>query len=99
MLWWPAAHKTYPPNITTSWHRPHKTWSPCAEALFFSGPGKDLEFTIVRPGGLNLEPPNGIVNVIDGEAGSISRADVAGFLYDALTDVEFPYIGKVGQGL
>jgi putative NADH-flavin reductase len=38
-----------------------------SEALFFSGPGKDLEFTIVRPGGLTLEPPNGVINVIEGE--------------------------------
>lgn len=30
------------------------------EELFFSGPGKDLEFTIVRPGGLKNDPPNGV---------------------------------------
>jgi hypothetical protein len=32
-----------------------------------TGPGKDLEFTIVRPGGLTLEPPNGVINVLTGE--------------------------------
>ena len=36
------------------------------EKLFLDGPGSDLEFTIVRPGGLSNEPPNGIVNVIKG---------------------------------
>jgi len=66
------------------------------EALFLSagGIGSDLEFCIVRPGGLTLEPPNGIINVIDGEAGSISRGDVAQFCLDALTEANFPYIGK-----
>merc|ERR1712196_479657 len=49
------------------------------EALFLDGPGKDLEFCIVRPGGLNVEPPTGVINVIEGEAGSIPRADVAAF--------------------
>ena len=39
------------------------------EALFLDGPGKDLEFCIVRPGGLNVEPPTGVINVIDGQAG------------------------------
>ena len=28
----------------------------------------DLEFCIIRPGGLKSEEPSGIVNVIDGEA-------------------------------
>ena len=36
-----------------------------------------LEYCIVRPGGLTVEKPTGIINVIDGEAGSIARADVA----------------------
>lgn len=61
------------------------------EALFLnpSGPGGSaaaagLEWTIVRPGGLLTEPPNGIINVIDGQAGSISRADVAAFCLDAV---------------
>jgi len=63
------------------------------ESLFLSGgPGADLEFTIVRPGGLSNEPPNGIVNVIKGEAGSISRADVAAFCLDALMKEDFGYL-------
>ena len=51
------------------------------EQLFLgpAGPGKDLEFCVVRPGGLGLGPPTGVVNVIEGEAGSIARADVADF--------------------
>eukprot|EP00977_Amphora_coffeiformis_P000176 scaffold48_cov161-Amphora_coffeaeformis.AAC.24 len=38
--------------------------------------------------------PTGIVNVIDGEAGSITRADVAKFCLDAIYMDDFPYIGK-----
>jgi len=53
-----------------------------------------LEFCIVRPGGLNVEPPSGIVNVIEGQAGSISRADVARFCLDAICMDDFPYIGQ-----
>lgn len=53
-----------------------------------------LEYCIVRPGGLTVEPPTGIINVIEGEAGSIARADVAQFCLDALTVEDFPYIGK-----
>eukprot|EP00979_Chaetoceros_neogracilis_P019010 scaffold11600_cov256-Chaetoceros_neogracile.AAC.12 len=53
-----------------------------------------LEFCIIRPGGLTVEAPTGIVNVIDGQAGSISRADVAEFCLDAITMEDFPYIGK-----
>ena len=34
------------------------------EELFLAGPGAELEFTLVRPGGLKSDPPNGIVNVI-----------------------------------
>jgi hypothetical protein len=33
----------------------------------------------VRPGGLGMGAPTGVINVIDGEAGSIARADVADF--------------------
>jgi len=64
------------------------------EALFFNGPGKDLEFCIVRPGGLNVEAPTGVINVIEGQAGSIPRADVADFCLGAAMDADFPYIGK-----
>ena len=67
------------------------------EALFLGGaaaPGAELEFTIVRPGGLNVEPPTGVINVIDGEAGSIPRADVADFCLGAVMDTDFPYLQK-----
>ena len=53
-----------------------------------------LDYCIVRPGGLTVDPPTGIINVIDGEAGSITRADVAEFCLDAVTMEDFPYIGK-----
>ena len=43
-----------------------------------------LEYCIVRPGGLTVDPPTGIINVIEGEAGSITRADVASFCLDPL---------------
>mmetsp|Transcript_16134 Transcript_16134/g.21093 ORF Transcript_16134/g.21093 Transcript_16134/m.21093 type:complete len:275 (+) Transcript_16134:106-930(+) len=56
--------------------------------------GDGLEWCIVRPGGLTVEPPTGIINVIQGEAGSIARADVAQFCLDALTTPDFPYIGQ-----
>ena len=36
------------------------------EAIFLSGEGKDLEYTIVRPGGLGIGAPTGIINVIEG---------------------------------
>ncbi|CAM9379690.1 unnamed protein product [Ascophyllum nodosum] len=62
------------------------------EALFFEGPGKDLDFTVVRPGGLTVDPPTGQINVIKGEAGSIARADVADFLIGAVMDENFPYL-------
>jgi nucleoside-diphosphate-sugar epimerase len=66
------------------------------EQLFLgpAGPGRDLEFCIVRPGGLGTGPPTGVINVIDGEAGSIARADVADFCLGALFESAFPYIGK-----
>lgn len=53
-----------------------------------------LEYCIVRPGGLTVEPPTGVINVIDGEAGSITRADVATFCLGAVTQEDFEYIGK-----
>ena len=53
-----------------------------------------LEYCIVRPGGLTVEAPTGVINVIDGEAGSITRADVASFCLDAVKVDDFPYIGK-----
>ena len=52
-----------------------------------------LEYCIVRPGGLTVDPPTGVINIIDGEAGSIARADVAQFCLDAVRVDDFPYIG------
>ncbi len=60
------------------------------EAIFNSG----LDFCIVRPGGLTVDAPTGVINVIEGEAGSIPRADVAQFCLDAVRVEDFPYIGK-----
>lgn len=54
--------------------------------------GDELEWCIVRPGGLTVDPPTGIINVIQGKAGSIARADVAQFLLDAITVEDFPYL-------
>jgi hypothetical protein len=59
------------------------------EAVQSSG----LEYCIVRPGGLTVDPPTGVINVIDGEAGSIPRADVAQFCLEAVKDPNFPYVG------
>jgi nucleoside-diphosphate-sugar epimerase len=53
-----------------------------------------LDYCIVRPGGLTVDAPTGVINVIDGEAGSIPRADVAQFCLDAVRVDDFPYIGK-----
>lgn len=64
------------------------------ERLFSQGPGADLEYVIVRPGGLTVDKPTGVVNVIDGQAGSIPRADVATFCLGAVTESGFPYIRK-----
>jgi len=60
------------------------------EAVAASG----LEYCLVRPGGLTVDKPTGVINVIDGQAGSIPRADVAQFCLDAVTVEDFPYIGK-----
>ena len=64
------------------------------EALFRvpNAPGADLEWTIVRPGGLTVEAPTGVINVIKGEAGSISRADLASFCLGACSEADFPYL-------
>lgn len=66
------------------------------EKLFLNpdGIGKDLEYCIVRPGGLGVGPATGVINVIDGQAGSIQRADVAAFCLGAINDANFPYIRK-----
>mmetsp|Transcript_63016 Transcript_63016/g.199455 ORF Transcript_63016/g.199455 Transcript_63016/m.199455 type:complete len:106 (+) Transcript_63016:111-428(+) len=64
------------------------------EAIFNgpAGAGRDLEWTIVRPGGLQETAPTGVINVIEGEAGSIARADVAAFCLGAILDAGFPYL-------
>ena len=64
------------------------------ESIFLNGKGGDLEYCIVRPGGLGVGAPTGVINVIDGEAGSIQRADVASFCLGAITDPNFEYIKK-----
>eukprot|EP00633_Aureoumbra_lagunensis_P001794 CAMPEP_0197288866 /NCGR_PEP_ID=MMETSP0890-20130614/6042_1 /TAXON_ID=44058 ORGANISM="Aureoumbra lagunensis, Strain CCMP1510" /NCGR_SAMPLE_ID=MMETSP0890 /ASSEMBLY_ACC=CAM_ASM_000533 /LENGTH=249 /DNA_ID=CAMNT_0042759885 /DNA_START=159 /DNA_END=908 /DNA_ORIENTATION=- len=64
------------------------------EKLFTQGIGSDLDWTIVRPGGLTVEPPTGVINVIDGEAGSIARADVASFCIGAVLDDDWEYVRK-----
>jgi len=66
------------------------------EKLFLdeSGPGRDLEWCLVRPGGLGIGAPTGVINVIDGQAGSIQRSDVATFMLGAVKDNEFEYIRK-----
>ena len=64
------------------------------EALFFEGPGADLEYVIARPGGLKLGAPTGIVNVIDGEAGAINRADLASFCLDAVLEPDFEHLRR-----
>lgn len=58
------------------------------------GPGHDLEYCIVRPGGLGKGPATGVINVIDGQAGSIQRADVASFCLGAVLDQGFQYLRK-----
>ena len=58
------------------------------------GPGADLDFCIARPGGLKQGDPTGIVNVIDGEAGAINRADLASFCLDAVLEPDFPHLHK-----
>ena len=66
------------------------------EQLFLhdNGPGADLEFCLARPGGLKGGAPTGIVNVIEGEAGAINRADLASFCLDAVMDPDFPHLRK-----
>mmetsp|Transcript_48513 Transcript_48513/g.96670 ORF Transcript_48513/g.96670 Transcript_48513/m.96670 type:complete len:284 (-) Transcript_48513:321-1172(-) len=62
------------------------------ENLFLAGPGAELDYCLVRPGGLKSDPPSGIVNVIKGEAGAITRADVAAFCLDAVIEPDFAYL-------
>lgn len=43
---------------------------------------------------LSTTAPTGVINVIQGEAGSIARADVAKFCLDAVSMDDFPYLGQ-----
>ena len=55
--------------------------------------GADLEYCIVRPGGLKSDPPTGIVTAgSDQEAGAITRADVAAFCLDAVLEEDFQFL-------
>jgi putative NADH-flavin reductase len=52
----------------------------------------DLDYCIVRPGGLKSDPPTGIVTAgTDQEAGAITRADVAAFCLDAVLEPDFQF--------
>jgi nucleoside-diphosphate-sugar epimerase len=64
------------------------------EKIFLEGAGSGLEYCLVRPGGLGVGEPTGVINVIDGQAGSIMRADVAAFCLGAVTDANFEYVRK-----
>lgn len=66
------------------------------ESLFLEGPGADLDFCVVRPGGLKSDPPTGIVNIAETEAGAITRADVAAFCLDAVLEPKesFAYLKR-----
>lgn len=59
-----------------------------------SGPGANLEWSMIRPGGLTVEKPTGVINVIEGEAGSIARADVADFCLGAILEPDFAYLKR-----
>lgn len=54
--------------------------------------GADLDWCIVRPGGLKSDPPTGIVTAgKDQDAGAITRADVAAFCLDAVIEDDFKF--------
>jgi uncharacterized protein YbjT (DUF2867 family) len=48
--------------------------------------GSDLDWTIVAPSGLTLDPPTGRIDVRAAEPGSVSRADVAAVIAAALEE-------------
>lgn len=64
------------------------------EALFIppGSPGHELEWCVVRPGGLGEGAPTGQINIISGQAGAIQRSDVAAFCLGVITQPDFPYI-------
>ena len=51
-------------------------------------------YIIIRPGQLGEGPPNGIVTVIEGKAGSIQRADLAAFALKTVLEKSCPYVRK-----
>ena len=51
-------------------------------------------YCIVRPGQLGIGPPTGIVEVIDGKAGRIQRADLADFCLKSVRMDDFPYLRR-----
>ena len=64
-----------------------------AQESVITSAGSDLEYCIVRPGGLKSDPPTGIVTAgKDQEAGAITRADVAAFCLDAVIEPEFQFL-------
>ena len=48
----------------------------------------------MRPGQLGIGSPTGIVDVVDGKAGRIQRADLASFCLKAVREVDFPYLKR-----
>ena len=68
------------------------------ESLFLDpgAPGNDLDYVIVRPGGLTLGPPTGQARILKSteQAGSIARADVASFCLDAIDIEQDAYLGS-----
>lgn len=67
------------------------------ERLFLTGPGNDLDWTIVRPSGLTNGKLTDKTQILKGEATTISRADVAKFCIDSIFEnkyiTECPSIG------
>ena len=64
-----------------------------AQESVITSAGSDLEYCIVRPGGLKSDPPTGIVTAgKDQEAGANTRADVAAFCLDAVIEPEFQFL-------
>ena len=64
-----------------------------AQEAVITSAGADLEYCIVRPGGLKSDPPTGIVTAgKDQDAGAITRADVAAFCLDAVVEPDFQFL-------
>jgi len=64
-----------------------------AQEAVVTSAGGELEYCIVRPGGLKSDPPTGIVTAgNDQEAGAITRADVAAFCLDAVLEADFGFV-------